>query len=81
MQAVPGVSGWPWTNVSGGLVSRGHPLGATGIMMLNELALQLRGEAGPVQVPGATLALLENGGGLVGREVASASVLILEREH
>ena len=33
-------------NPSGGLVARGHPIGATGIMMLNELAIQLRGEAG-----------------------------------
>lgn len=67
-------------NVSGGLVSRGHPLGATGLMMLNELALQLRGEAGEVQVDGAGIALQENGGGIVGREVASASVIILERD-
>lgn len=67
-------------NLSGGLVSRGHPLGATGLMMLNELALQLRGEAGEVQVEGAKIALQENGGGIVGREVASASVIILERE-
>jgi acetyl-CoA acetyltransferase len=67
-------------NLSGGLVSRGHPIGATGIMMLNELALQLRGEAGEVQVDGATIGLQENGGGLVGREVAAASVILLERE-
>ncbi|MGD0074049.1 MAG: thiolase family protein [Candidatus Binataceae bacterium] len=67
-------------NVSGGLVSRGHPLGATGLMMLNELALQLRGEAGEMQVDGARVALQENGGGIVGREIASASVIILERE-
>lgn len=33
-------------NASGGLVSRGHPIGATGLMMLNEIAIQLRGEAG-----------------------------------
>ncbi|HKS71553.1 MAG TPA: thiolase family protein, partial [Terriglobales bacterium] len=38
-------------NPSGGLVSRGHPIGATGLMMFNELCLQLRGEAGELQVP------------------------------
>ena len=34
-------------NPSGGLVSRGHPIGATGLLMMNEIALQLRGEALP----------------------------------
>lgn len=66
-------------NASGGLVSRGHPIAATGIMMLNELAVQLRGEAGPNQVPGARLAMAENGGGLVGLDIAVTSTTILER--
>lgn len=66
-------------NPSGGLVSRGHPLGATGIMMLNELAVHLRGEAGEIQVSDAQLALAENGGGLVGLDSATTSVTILER--
>jgi acetyl-CoA acetyltransferase len=66
-------------NTSGGLVSKGHPVGATGLSMLAELALQLRGEAGPRQVKGAEIALAENGGGVIGMEEAVASVVILQR--
>jgi acetyl-CoA acetyltransferase len=66
-------------NPSGGLVSRGHPIGATGIFMLAELAQQLRGEAGEIQVPGAAIGLAENGGGIIGNDVALCSVTILER--
>ena len=50
-------------NTSGGLVSKGHPIGATGVSMCYELVTQLRGEAGPRQVDGAGFALQENGGG------------------
>lgn len=64
-------------NISGGLVSRGHPVGATGILMLNELALQLREEAGDSQVRGARIALAENGGGIVGHDAAVSAVTIL----
>ena len=66
-------------NTSGGLVSKGHPVGATGLSMLAELAAQLRGEAGPRQVKGAEIALAENGGGVSGMEEAVASVVILQR--
>jgi acetyl-CoA acetyltransferase len=66
-------------NTSGGLVSKGHPLAATGLSMCHELALQLRGEAKARQVAGATIALQENGGGVLGLEEAVASVLIYER--
>src|SRR5439155_4821326 len=66
-------------NPSGGLVSRGHPIGATGIFMLAELARQLRGEAGDIQVPDAAIGLAENGGGIIGNDVAVCSVTILER--
>ncbi len=48
------------TNPSGGLLSKGHPLGATGLAQCTELVQQLRGEAGPRQVPGARLALQHN---------------------
>ncbi|MES2362652.1 MAG: thiolase family protein [Pseudomonadota bacterium] len=65
-------------NTSGGLVSKGHPIGATGLSMLTELVTQLRNEAGERQVPGATLALQENGGGLMGLEEAACSIAILE---
>jgi acetyl-CoA acetyltransferase len=66
-------------NTSGGLVSKGHPIGATGLSMCFELATQLRGEAGVRQVPNARIALQENGGGVIGLEEALAAVLIYER--
>ncbi|MGF7158740.1 acetyl-CoA acetyltransferase [Rhodoligotrophos appendicifer] len=66
-------------NTSGGLVSKGHPIGATGLSMCYELVTQLRGEAGERQVEGATLALQENGGGIIGMEEAVAAVAIYER--
>jgi acetyl-CoA acetyltransferase len=65
-------------NPSGGLESRGHPIGATGLAQVHELVLQLRGEAGERQVDGARLALAENSGGLVGIEEAAVAVTVLE---
>ncbi|MFI8994909.1 lipid-transfer protein [Streptomyces sp. NPDC053542] len=47
-------------NPSGGLISKGHPLGATGLAQTAELTWQLRGEAGPRQVPGARVGLAHN---------------------
>ncbi|MET9438241.1 lipid-transfer protein [Streptomyces sp. NPDC006551] len=47
-------------NPSGGLISKGHPLGATGLAQAAELVWQLRGEAGPRQVPGARVGLAHN---------------------
>jgi len=47
-------------NPSGGLISKGHPLGATGLAQCNELVSQLRGEADKRQVDGATAALQHN---------------------
>lgn len=47
-------------NPSGGLMSKGHPLGATGLAQCTELVTQLRREAGPRQVEGARLALQHN---------------------
>jgi len=66
-------------NVSGGLLSKGHPIGATGAIQLVELVTQLRGEAGERQVAGARLGLAENGGGFHGLEEAACVVTILER--
>ena len=48
------------TNPSGGLLSKGHPLGATGLAQCAELVWQLRGDAGPRQVEDASLALQHN---------------------
>jgi acetyl-CoA acyltransferase len=66
-------------NPSGGLESKGHPIGATGLGQLYELVTQLRGEAGQRQVEGARVALAENGGGLCGVEEAVACITILGR--
>ena len=48
------------TNPSGGLLSKGHPLGATGLAQCTELVWQLRGDAGARQVPGAKHGLQHN---------------------
>jgi len=66
-------------NTSGGLESKGHPLGATGIGQLHELVTQLRGEAGARQVQGARHAIQENGGGMQGVEEATVVVHILSK--
>ncbi len=66
-------------NTSGGLMSRGHPVGASGLGMIHELVTQLRHEAGPRQVEGCRLALGENGGGNLANEEAVMTIHILER--
>jgi acetyl-CoA acetyltransferase len=48
------------TNPSGGLLSKGHPLGATGLAQCAELVWQLRGQAGKRQVEGARIGLQHN---------------------
>lgn len=66
-------------NLSGGLISRGHPVAATGVAQICELTWQLLGQAGARQAEGARLAISESHGGLVGDDVAAASVTLLER--
>ncbi|WP_324291728.1 thiolase family protein [Cupriavidus sp. D39] len=66
-------------NSGGGLMSRGHPIGATGCAQLVELTEQLRHRAGPRQREGAQIALAENGGGWLGQDAAVAVVTILSR--
>jgi acetyl-CoA acetyltransferase len=68
-------------NLSGGLVSKGHPVGATGLSMIHELMLQLRGEAGERQAENVRIALAENGGGVIGFDEAACSIIILERDR
>lgn len=68
-------------NTSGGLVSKGHPIGATGLSMIYELVTQLRAEAGPRQVKNAEFALQENGGGVIGLEEAACSIIILQKDR
>ncbi|MQA07160.1 MAG: thiolase family protein [Pseudonocardiaceae bacterium] len=65
-------------NPSGGLSSRGHPVGATGVAQLAELTWQLRGEAGPRQVEHARIALAHNSGGWTDGDSAVCNVHILE---
>jgi acetyl-CoA acetyltransferase len=66
-------------NPSGGLLSRGHPLGATGCAQLVELTEQLLGRGGRRQVRDARMALAQNSGGVLGDDEAVATVTILER--
>ena len=64
-------------NTSGGLLRKGHPVGATGIAQVVEITEQLQGRAGARQIPGARLGLAHNGGGTVGDDVAALCVTIL----
>lgn len=65
-------------NPSGGLLSRGHPLGATGTAQLAEIVWQLRGAAGERQVPNAKLGMVETmGGGAAGMEGNASVVTIM----
>ena len=66
-------------NPSGGLLRKGHPIGATGIAQIVELTEQLQGRSGARQVPNARMALAENGGGYVHDDVAALVVTILSR--
>ena len=66
-------------NPSGGLESKGHPIGATGLGQIYELVTQLRGETGKRQVDGARHAIAENGGGIYGIEESVACITILGR--
>ena len=67
-------------NPSGGLLRKGHPIGASGAAQIYELVTQLRGEAGARQAAGARTALAENGGGMLGADVAAIVVSVLTRE-
>jgi acetyl-CoA acetyltransferase len=62
-------------NPSGGLLARGHPLGATGLAQTAEIVWQLRGEAGPRQAKGARIGVLETMGGGVGGLDGNACVV------
>ncbi|MBW1813037.1 MAG: thiolase family protein [Deltaproteobacteria bacterium] len=65
-------------NPSGGLESKGHPVGATGAAQIAELVWQLREEAGGRQVKNPRIALAENGGGNIGIEEAAMVITILQ---
>lgn len=65
---------------SGGLMSKGHPLGATGVAQVAEMFWQLRGEAGARQVPGARIGLTHTVGGGVTKLEAGASAVMIFRQ-
>jgi acetyl-CoA acetyltransferase len=66
-------------NTSGGLLRKGHPVGATGIAQIVELTEQLQGRSGARQVANAKVALAHNGGGAIGTDAAAMCVTILMR--
>ncbi len=80
-EGVTSLTGKIPVNPSGGLLSKGHPIGATGCAQLTEIFWQLRGQAGDRQVKNgeAKIGLTQNGGGMMRGEAAAMAVHILER--
>ena len=78
---VTALTGKTPVNPSGGLLSKGHPIGATGCAQLTEIFWQLRGEAGERQVKDgkAKIGMAQNGGGMMRGEAAAMAIHILER--
>jgi len=76
-RGVTSIGGRLPVNPGGGLLSRGHPVGATGIAQIVELTTQLRGAAGKRQRDKAKVALAECSGGEIGSDSALAAVTIL----
>jgi acetyl-CoA acetyltransferase len=66
-------------NPSGGLLCKGHPIGATGVAQVAELVWQLRGEAGARQVNGAKVGLAHCSGGFIAQDTGASTVIILKR--
>ena len=67
------------SNTSGGLVSKGHPIGATGLGQIHEIVHQLRGSAGRRQVKNPKVGMTHNGGGILGVDAAAMALHILEK--
>jgi acetyl-CoA acetyltransferase len=63
-------------NTSGGLLSRGHPIGATGLGQIVEIVWQLQGKGGKRQVQNCKAGLTQNGGGHIGFDAAAMTVHI-----
>ncbi|GEL20462.1 thiolase family protein [Pseudonocardia asaccharolytica] len=66
-------------NTSGGLLSRGHPIGATGLAQIAEAVLQLRGTADGRQVENARIAMAQNAGGWHGNDNVASVIHLFER--
>ncbi|GAA1854332.1 thiolase family protein [Microbacterium koreense] len=77
MEGVTDAGGSMPVNRSGGLVGRGHALGASGLAQVHDVVQQLRGEAGDLQLADPQRALVQIGGGVVDWLTAASSVHIL----
>jgi acetyl-CoA acetyltransferase len=66
-------------STSGGLLRKGHPIGATGIAQVVEVTEQIQGRSGARQVEGARVGLCHNGGGNIGSDAAAQCITILTR--
>jgi acetyl-CoA acetyltransferase len=73
----PRLGGRQPVNTSGGLLRKGHPVGATGMAQIVELTEQLQGRSGKRQVEGARTGMAQNGGGKKGNDAAAMVVTIL----
>jgi acetyl-CoA acetyltransferase len=67
------------SNTSGGLVTKGHPVGATGCGQIHEITRQLQGMAKDRQVKDAKVGMTHNGGGIIGTDAASMTLHIFQR--
>lgn len=67
------------SNPSGGLTSKGHPIGATGLGQVHEIVHQLRGTAGKRQVANPKIGMTHNGGGILGVDAAAMAIHIFKR--
>jgi acetyl-CoA acetyltransferase len=67
------------SNPSGGLATKGHPIGATGLGQIHEIVHQLRGTAGKRQVKDPKIGMTHNGGGILGVDAASMVLHIFKR--
>lgn len=74
-----GLGGRVYVNPSGGLLAKGHPVGASGCAQLVELTEQLKGRSGDRQHANPRLALALNAGGSIGDDTAAIGITILER--
>jgi len=78
-EGLSGYGGEVVVNPSGGLLCKGHPIGATGVAQLVEVVWQLQGVCGERQVPNAKVGLTHNGGGFgPGGELGTMSITIVK---
>ena len=73
------ITGTMPTNTSGGLETKGHPVGATGVGQIFEIVTQLRGHANGRQVTGPKTGMTHNGGGILGADAAAMALHIFKR--